>query len=274
MFFLLSKTLDLLLSPLTWAVILFALAVPWRLRARSSGRAPKTPRTTRAFGIAGIAVLVVFSSDVTEQAIFRGLESSAKDTRRPGEKYDAVIVLGGMVHERASAKGATFEYSESVERILAAYDLLRRDEARYAIVSGGGLDMDGLTVEGEVMRAQLLDWGIAPERVLLEDRALNTHENAAFVKPIVEEHGFRRLLLVTSAFHMLRSEECFHAEGLEVDTLPVDFRASAGGTYPGRFIPRAEYLADSTYALREVFGRIVYRARGYAKPIPREADAR
>lgn len=259
MFFLLSKTLDLLLSPLTWAAILFGLAIPWRK--------PKSPRRARALGIAGLLVLVVFSSDVVAQRIYAGLEASATDTSRSSRGYDAVIVLGGAVDARAGVNGSP-QYNDNVERLLAGFEVMRRGEARYAIVSGGALDADGRVVEGRIMKEQLVAWGIPADRVISEERSINTHENAAFVKPIVDERGFRELLLVTSAYHMLRAEECFHAEGMRVDTLPVDFRASGGGTYPGRFLPRAEYLANSTRALRELSGRVIYRARGYAEPIP------
>jgi len=264
-FFLLSKTLDLLLSPLTWAVVLLGLAIPWRK--------PKSQRRTRGFGLAALVVLLVFSSDVVSQSLYRGLESSAKDTRAPGQTYDAVVVLGGMVDGRPGIDGSV-QFNDNVERITVAYGVLRRGEARYAIVSGGALDADKQVVEGRLMRDQLLEWGIPDARILVEDRAINTHENAAFVKPIAQAHGFQKLLLVTSAYHMLRSEECFAAEGLAVDTLPADFRAGPAGTYSGRLLPRAEYLSDSTAALREMFGRVVYRARGYAKPIPIEPRRR
>ncbi len=263
MFFLLSKTLDLFLSPLTWAAILFVLAIPWRR--------PKSPARVRGLVLSGVLVLVVFSSDVVAQRMYAGLEASAKDTRRDGQVYDAVIVLGGAVDARPGVRGAA-QYNDNVERVLAGFEVMRRGEARYAIMSGGALDADGQVVEGRIMKEQLVRWGIPEERVLTEERSVNTHENAAFVRPIVEERGFRRLLLVTSAYHMLRAEECFHAEGVEVDTLPVDFRSSGGGSYPGRFLPRAEYLANSTRALRELSGRVIYRARGYAEPRPLSPD--
>src|SRR6476646_2855289 len=55
MFFLLSKILDVVLSPFTWALVLVALAVPW-------GRPhPRRWRRRRFFGAAGLAVLLVFA---------------------------------------------------------------------------------------------------------------------------------------------------------------------------------------------------------------------
>jgi hypothetical protein len=51
--------------------------------------------------------------------------------------------------------------------------------------------------------------------------------------------------------------------GLAPDVLPVDFRAGDGA---GRgVLPRAGALAESTVALRELFGRLVYRIAGYTR---------
>ena len=76
--------------------------------------------------------------------------------------------------------------------------------------------------------------------------------------------GFHTVLIVTSAFHMPRAHGCFRAVGLEVDTLPVDFRSFAA-PYRGEWIPRAKHLEESTEAIREWFGRFIYRVRGYSK---------
>ena len=70
---------------------------------------------------------------------------------------------------------------------------------------------------------------------------------------------------MTSAFHMDRAAGCFRAEGMTFDTLPVDYRTYDPARFSGSWLPRADRLADSTAALREYVGRIVYRAEGYAK---------
>jgi hypothetical protein len=62
---------------------------------------------------------------------------------------------------------------------------------------------------------------------------------------------------------MLRAEECFRAVGLQVDTLPVDYRTARTRSV----FPRAKHLADTEAALRELGGRVVYRALGYAEPL-------
>jgi uncharacterized SAM-binding protein YcdF (DUF218 family) len=97
--------------------------------------------------------------------------------------------------------------------------------------------------------------------VVLERESRNTRENAERSARIVRERGWRTLLLVTSAMHAPRAEAAFRGAGLAVDVLPVDRRS---GDRPGSFLPRATALDRSTEALRELAGRLVYRAVGYS----------
>jgi len=60
---------------------------------------------------------------------------------------------------------------------------------------------------------------------------------------------------------MPRAAAAFRQAGLEVDLLPVDPRLGLGG---GSWLPRAEALERSSAALRELAGRLVYRAAGYS----------
>ena len=72
----------------------------------------------------------------------------------------------------------------------------------------------------------------------------------------------RRILLVTSAFHMPRAARLFESAGLDVSAFPVDFVGTGGGT-PGMlgFLPTAGALAQSQVALREFYGRLYYRMK-------------
>jgi uncharacterized SAM-binding protein YcdF (DUF218 family) len=248
-FFLLSKTLDALLSPLTWTLVLVAVGMG---------------KNNRWFVAAGMGVLLLFSFEPFENALLSALERGTDSTYRADVTYDALILLGGAV-ERAAEPGRP-SYNDNVERLLETYDLLRLERARFAIVSGGGVDSAmGVPVEADVLAKQLVDWGIAPERVIVEPTARNTHENAVESRRIAKERDFARLLVITSAYHMPRALGCFRAVGLAVDVLPVDYRAYDTRRFSGSWLPRSAYLERSTMVLREWFGRRVYNIRGYAR---------
>lgn len=258
MFLFLSKVLDLLLAPLSWALLLWLVA--WGLRRRRE-------RLSRVLSVLGGLVLYVFSIEPVAMGLMRATEAGAARTFRPGATYDAVIVLGGGLDPAATERTGVPEYNAAAERVLRGFELLREGRARQVLISGGSLDpRPEAVVEADVLLRQLQQWGIPAERIVTEGRSRNTRENAVESARIIEERGWKSLLLVTSAAHMPRAAGCFTAVGLRPDLLPVDSRAS--NTPLGRmsWLPRSGALNLSTDALRELAGRAVYRLRGWTAP--------
>jgi uncharacterized SAM-binding protein YcdF (DUF218 family) len=253
-FLALSKLLDWLLAPLTWALLLLGAAVLLRRR----------PRVAWSLGGAAAAVLVAFSTGAVANALERLVERGARATFRPDAVYDAVVVLGGMVDGAASRASGDTELDAAADRIIRAYELLRAGRARNVLVSGGVVDPEpGDRPEADRLAAKLVQWGISPGVVQVEASSRNTRENAIESSRIAAARGWRTLLVVTSAAHAPRALGCFRAVGLEPDVLPVDFRAGAARSRG--WLPRAGALSRSTDALRELAGRVVYRVMGYAR---------
>ncbi|HEY8079042.1 MAG TPA: YdcF family protein [Labilithrix sp.] len=258
MFFFLSKILDVLLSPLTWAILLAAATVPWRRRSA------RRWRRRRAFGAAAIVVILVFSSSLVADGMWGALENSAVSTYDPARTYDAVILLGGVGDEEVWAERKQLALNDNVERLTATNEILRDGHARVAILSGAAMRPGGLS-EARELATFLLAWGIGEDRIVLEERARNTRENAVYSAEIVRARGFSRVLVVTSAFHVPRAADCFRAVGLEVDFLPVDYRAHRPHFELEAMLPRTSALDRSSAAIREIAGRWIYRARGYGR---------
>lgn len=260
MFFFFSKILDVLLSPYSWGFGLLLLAAPLR-RSRRSVRAH---RRARAVAIAGAMIVVLFSLDSVSNRLTRVCEGATVAGDVAGKRYDAVILLGGVLEDRAMFSSGQRAYNGNVERLLATYELLREGVARDVIVSGSSPSARPGTVEANVLADQLADWGIARSRLVLEDKSLNTRENAVFSMKIAKERGYRTLLLVTSATHMVRAIGCFRAVGADPDPFAVDFRSYEPSAFPSSFLPRVENLARSSEMIRELAGRAIYGARGFA----------
>jgi uncharacterized SAM-binding protein YcdF (DUF218 family) len=250
LFFALSKLLDLLISPLTWVLVLGALAVPW------TRRGARRWRRRRAFAIAAFAVLFVFSIEPVSNGILYSMEHDAPSTYRADVTYDAVVLLGGLTDEEVSHENGQPAYNDNVERIVMTHRLVRDGKARFVVPTGG-------MSEALLMAEQLRDWGVEPDRIVIEDRARNTRENAVYTAAIAKQRGWRKVLLVTSAFHMKRSTECFNAVDLDFDTYAVDYRATRS---PRTWIqPRSRFFDVSSAMIRELFGRFIYRLQGYSK---------
>jgi uncharacterized SAM-binding protein YcdF (DUF218 family) len=252
-FLILSKTLDLFLGPLTWVVLFIVAGMVLRRRARLA----------IGLQVLGLAVLYVFSIEPVAGALLRATEAGVRATYRPDVVYDAVIVLGGGLDPDATEISGRPEYNAAGDRILRGFELLREGRARNVLISGGTLDTrPEAVIEADVLARQLQQWGIEPGRIFTEGASRNTRENAVESQKIIEQQGWKTLLLVTSAAHMPRAYGCFAALGIRPDTFVADVRSPPGKRSPS-WLPRAYHLSASSEALRELAGRWVYRRRGW-----------
>jgi|GEM_PF-1093125 uncharacterized SAM-binding protein YcdF (DUF218 family) len=80
------------------------------------------------------------------------------------------------------------------------------------IIVTGGNPRNGNT-EGGQMSKMLRTYGIPKERILVEDRASSTVENARFSVPLAKEAGASGIILVTSSSHQDRADGNFADAG-------------------------------------------------------------
>jgi uncharacterized SAM-binding protein YcdF (DUF218 family) len=115
--------------------------------------------------------------------------------RAVNERYDAIIVAGSRVHSGGEA-------SPSLERrTLRAVELWKRGVARELIFTGG---VGAFPPAEAVVAARLAEQQHVPrDAYRLEERSRSTEENARFTRELI---GERRVLVVTDAYHVYRSE--------------------------------------------------------------------
>jgi len=114
----------------------------------------------------------------------------------PPRAADAIVVFAGGVGESGKAGGG---YQE---RVKEAIDLYRRGHAPAVIFSSGYVYA---LKEADVMRDLAIANGIPASAILLERNAANTYQNVLFVRRMLDERGWRRVLLVSSPYHMRRA---------------------------------------------------------------------
>ena len=251
MFFFLSKTLGILIAPVP--VIAAGLILTILLYRRTF---------SRTILLLVTAVFVVFSTPAAVNLLMKWIEMPPVTRSQLKRRYDAVVVLTGMVDLDADS-GENREFLESVDRILAGVDFIRHDRARLLIISGGtGNIFNNSVKEASVLKQFALQYGIDEERILVESDSRNTYENAKNTAALIRRNDFSTILLVTSSFHMRRALACFRKQDLDPDIYPVDFRSSAI-FQPTDLVPTAESLFQTGTVLREVVGYISYRIQGY-----------
>ena len=149
--------------------------------------------------------------------------------------------------------------------MLGGIALARRyPAAKLALVGGeGGFVPVGLA-EYRATLGFAVDAGIAPSRVLIEERSRSTHENAIYAKEMIRPAPGETWVLVTSAYHMPRAVASFDAVGWPVIPYPVDYKIDPGtGLRPNFSL--LDGLSTSTSAGKEWAGLVGYRLMGWTR---------
>jgi uncharacterized SAM-binding protein YcdF (DUF218 family) len=124
------------------------------------------------------------------------------------QRTDVVVVLGAML----AAPGVPGPALS--RRVEHGVEVFLRLKAGHLLVSGG---LTGPPpAEAVLMRGLALAKGIPEERIVVEDRARNTFENALYSGRVIRAHGWRRVVVVTDGFHLRRALFVFRKLGLSV----------------------------------------------------------
>src|SRR3989338_851576 len=162
MFFLLSKLLLFLLSPLTWVIVglgltFFSKSARWKKRGK----------------VTAIFCLLFFSNTFIYKEVCRQWEVFGTPINKV-KHYDVGIVLGGMA-----------EYNNDLKTLSSG--------------DNGDLTNKGLH-EAKQMKAILVRWGIPKEDIITETVSRNTHQNAVETKKVLDKYypHYKSFILITS----------------------------------------------------------------------------
>lgn len=120
----------------------------------------------------------------------------------PGPQADGTenvyIVFGAKVKADGPARTLA-------SRLDAAVDAMKRDDGAVCIVSGGQ-GADEPFTEASGMRDYMVERGISPDRIFLEERASNTKENIQYSLELMDKLGLthRQIICISSETHIPR----------------------------------------------------------------------
>ena len=240
----LHKLLPLIFSPLGLIFVLIILGIIFRRWLMIS---------------LSCCVLLVSALPVTAHLIWKGLEQQypPKDLEKLGS-YDAVVVLSGML-SGFKYKGAFRSEWADPDRFFAGVKVLKSGKAPTLIFTRGVLPWMNVPPEGELLKTKAIEMGVNETQIILTASAFNTAEEALAVKKLMKEKGIKKILLITSSFHMLRAKLIFDSQGIYPDTFPVDFKAVGRDITWLSFLPTATGFALTSDGIREFIGRLYYK---------------
>jgi len=166
----------------------------------------------------------------------------------PPTEADAIVVFAGGVGESGEAGGG---YQERVKQAVDLYD---QGFARHMVFVSGFVFAFR---EAEVMRSLAVDNGVPEDAIWLVTDVKTTRDYALRSRDVLAQHGWKRVLLVSSPYHMRRATATWRrqAPGVTVVPTPVPqsqfYAHGRGATFDQVRGIVHEYVALAAYWWRE-----------------------
>jgi uncharacterized SAM-binding protein YcdF (DUF218 family) len=251
--FLLSKLLWIVAEPGNFAAGLFLIAVPflwtrWHRWAR--------------YPLLALALTLAFVGTFRAgDWLLRPLEFRFPVPPLPGQ-VDGIVLLGGFLNPPVSRWRHEPTLTPDATRLVTFLTLANKYPRAKLVFTGGNSSVSGRgPTEADVMRHLLDDIGFDQTRMIYENRARNTYENAALTKALIKPEPQQTWLLITSAANIPRAVGCFRQVGWDVIPYPTDYKGDLA-TFVRTGMPIGAYLDEISLALHEWIGLAVYRVLG------------
>ena len=185
--------------------------------------------------------------------------------------YNSVVSADGIIvlsTGRNLPPGNTkiFEWNDP-DRFVAGINLYKAGKSNRLIFTGGINPYDSdIPPEGNLYVKEAMSLGIQKNYLFTTYPVSNTFQEAKAIRKIFDnqiDFNSQKIILVTSAYHMKRAKKVFEREGFVVFPYPVDFKSRRSLisllNNPLNWFPSSSSLNNSSSAIREIIGRIIYR---------------
>lgn len=234
-----------LLPPGIFIVLLLLLAFRLYKRCKKSA----------ALSFALAMLLYLTSIPLLSDALIRSLE--ARYTPPSTISGDVFILLGGgATMDTPNLNGQGHLGSHAANRLLTTVQLYHHYQL--PIIASGGKVLETTGTEAEISRVILLDLSVPENKILIENQSLNTTQNAAYTKKLMDQHNLTQPILITSAFHMPRAVKQFSKVGVPVTAYPAGYQVNIYEKITWmHLVPSSSALDNFSIALREYIGLAV-----------------
>jgi uncharacterized SAM-binding protein YcdF (DUF218 family) len=205
-----------------------------------------------------IGLLYIISTPIFSNNFFKLVEGS--EYRKPISYIDsaeAIVVLSGMLQINEVGDNTYVEWGDP-DRFFGGISLFKAGKAQKLVFTGGKMPWDKTKkTEGEVLNEFAISSGIPSEKIFLTKNVENTADEAVAVKELISPN--KRIILVTSAYHMYRAKRLFENQGFEVIPFKVDYKIGRKKELVIMdFLPDADDLKITELGVKEIIGRIFY----------------
>ena len=209
-----------------------------------------------------IGLLYIMSTPIFSNNFFKLVEGSEyRKTINTIDSADAIVVLSRMLGINEIGDSTYIEWGDP-DRFFGGIALFKAGKAQKLVFTGGKMPWDKVKkTEGEVLKEYAISNGISSEKILVTKDVENTADEAVAAKELISPD--KRIILVTSAFHMIRARKLFEKQGFIVIPYKVDYKTSQNkdiGIID--FLPSSGNLELTETGITEIIGRIFYLIKG------------
>jgi uncharacterized SAM-binding protein YcdF (DUF218 family) len=209
-----------------------------------------------------IGLLYIMSTPIFSNNFFKLVEGSEyRKTINTIDSADAIVVLSGMLGINEIGDSTYIEWGDP-DRFFGGVALFKAGKAQKLVFTGGKMPWDKVKkTEGEVLKEYAISNGIPSEKILVTKDVENTADEALAAKELISPD--KRIILVTSAFHMIRARKLFEKQGFIVIPYKVDYKTSQNKDIGFMdFLPSSGNLELTETGAREIIGRLFYLIKG------------
>jgi len=201
--------------------------------------------------------LLALATPVVAGALAHTLEPpplAAEDLKRA----QAIVILAGGSKRGALEWGGETVSDFTLQRVRYGVQLAR--SSGLPVYVTGGVPPGARHAEAALMADVLArDYGVTARWI--DSAAETTRGNAQMAARDLQPLGIKRVVLVTTAIHMPRSQHAFEAAGFTVIPAATDY-AGQRPFSADQLVPNAGALRTAHFVLREWISRGVYRLLG------------
>lgn len=226
----------------------------------------RNQRWKKITGIAGLVLVLFFTNEfiANEMMLWWETDPIAFKNIKP---HKIGIVLTGATMAFIQPTDRVY-FGKGADRVVHTVDLYKRGLIEKILISGGsGMVLYEEEPEANKFQRVMIMMGVEPNDILIENETRNTQESAIEVKRMLDSLQIKdkSCFLITSAFHMRRSQACYKKVGLQMESFSTDFYTHPRKYSVGSFIiPSLDALVIWHKLVKEWVGLIAYKLMGFA----------
>jgi uncharacterized SAM-binding protein YcdF (DUF218 family) len=206
----------------------------------------------------GLTLFYLLSISPVSNALLKPLETSEPPLEKGPYQADAIVVLGGGVNDLSRLAQPTDPSQASLARLIKGITLYRALHLPLVLMGGNGSPAGAVEPDADSLQRTAAALGVPAKDIILENSSRNTIEGARSLQRLIPG---KRIILVTSAYHIKRAAALFRKNGFVVTPAPAGYISDRRSVSLFSFIPRANSLSNSSTACSEYLSLLWYSMR-------------